>query len=181
MSLLFQIREFGEPVKLGATFSDALFGHVQAMLDGGQIPTQFKDQWPELPKILTRARREAFYKNVRDRLLSSAPSSAVIGKIMDLFGDQLLEAGDFKSRADDTVRVLIEPLLGDGSGESLSALTHHASQLSLVIKAASQRSRELLSSRFSEMADKNETTKGETLVLAKSLGVNIETDASAEE
>jgi hypothetical protein len=172
LTLLFLLKELGETLNLDAAFSDALLAHVQSLFEGGPIPQTFGDQWHQLPKFMSTSRQEVFYKNVRDKLLNAAPNSNLIKQVIDLFGEQLFMDADFESRANDSIRVVIEPLLAEASEESISLVGKYSSHFAPIVKKSSKESRDSLTSRLIEMSRRDQT-KDSFATLAKQLGVRF--------
>ena len=173
--LLFTLMDLRKPPKLKENFFDALKSHTQGLIDGAELPTHFPQKWPTLTDLLSPARRRQFFKWLRDRLIDKGPVAALLCQIFDLFGADFISQADFSARSEDAIRVVIDPILADGTVESVACIERHAQAFAETIASAPDAEKKDLSDRLTSLylaGDDNVQSRLDSL--ATTLGVTIE-------
>jgi hypothetical protein len=175
LHLCFTLIDLAENLEFEANFYDALTSHTQTLIDGGDLPKRFVTGWVKLPTALSSARRKQFYIWLRNRLLDKAPPPELLRRLLDLFGTDFSNNADFPARVEDVVRVFLDPILAEGTSESVECIQTHADAFAGTIKSANDADRQLISSRFKLLHEAGTDDEKTSIdFLANTLGILIE-------
>ena len=183
MALLFASMEMGFAPTLELSFHDALQSDTEARLEGGgALPTKYSAKWPTLPSVLQVARRDAFYKWLRDQLINRFSNPKSVRDALMLFGSEFLESADFVARSDDTLRAILEPMVAEATIECLQTILQYSTSFLPVVDAASEGQRSLLEARFAAVYGAgDDELKTEVFAAANALGFHVSPETAKEE
>ena len=98
-----------------------------------------------------------------------------ICQIFDLFGTNFISQADFPARTEDIIRVIIDPILGDGTDESVACIERHAQAFAETIASATDAEKKGLSDRLTGLYQaEDDDVKSRLDSLATTLGLTIE-------
>lgn len=175
LRLLFTIVDLGEPPELKVMFFDAIKSHTQSLIEGAEMPISFREKWPALTKLLPPARRTQLYKWLRDKLIDKGPTAEFLRQILTLFGTDFSTNADFSAKAEDIIRVVIDPILAEGTVESMACLDAHAQAFAKTLNFASDAEKQGLSDRLTtqyEAGDADMKRKVDSLAIALELTID---------
>lgn len=173
--LLFVLTDAGEALALGVAFNDGLKLHAQYLLDGGKAPIKYVAKWPKLAEVLSSPQRRQFSKWLRDRIIDKSPAAGVLRVVLSVFGPEFIAQADLFAKAEDVVRVMVDPLLADPAVGSLECLELHAAAFSGVLSAAAEEDKQIESKRVSALYEATpEDQRARIQALAATLGLSIE-------
>lgn len=182
LRLLFCMADVAGPFELNAAFFDALKAHSSTLFEGGQQPTALRQEWPVLSSFLLPAHRNQFFKWLRDRIIDKSPSASLLGQLLELFGQSFSVNADFPERSEDIIRTIVDPLLADGSSDSLPTLEAHAQAIAKTLEVATDEDRQAAAERLNTVYSNSAPDEKSRLeALAAKLGLRIASSSPTSE
>ncbi len=106
----------GQPLALGEALLKALKQLIPELLEGSVAG--LADRWFIAVELMSASTRRTLLRNLRDVMVSGADIEDLVG-VVEAGGARLLTDGDFASRADDTMRHVVVPLMLEEAGQGV--------------------------------------------------------------
>jgi hypothetical protein len=179
LELLLTMVEGTDLSPLGAAYYDALLAHATELIGGGKRPSKFPKRWHVLPLALSKAQTGFFYQRIGDELLSRLPSAAVMLVVLDLLGEAILTRSGLDSRKNQTLRVILDPLLASKEANALSVIETNSSAFRAIVSGADDADIEVLTTRFLDLIKSaDDVAKTRYLRLSENLGIGAQLTAA---
>lgn len=157
-----------KPIEHGQALLEALTAITPDVLSGAD--GNMIQRWFDAAALLTENSRQTLLRTVRDKMLHEGQATYL--PILNTGSATLINDGHFEEKPDETIRVIVIPLLGNAENDAW--LAANADDIMKWIKAAPKATREFCKERMQELWDGgDETIKARIKNLGNLLKISI--------